>query len=152
MTKEQFTAQVLSCEEMLYKVAMAMLKNEDDALDAIQNALLRAYERLDTLRNEEYFRTWLVRILINACKKQLRAQRRSAEYTEISRAGASQQEAVEVRSAVEGLPLKLRQVVALYYMQDFSTKEIADILRIPKGTVLSRLSRAREMLKAELNE
>ena len=152
MTKEQFTAQVLSCEEMLYKVAMAMLKNEDDALDAIQNALLRAYERLDTLRNEEYFRTWLVRIMINACKKQLRAQRRSAEYTEISRAGASQQEAVEVRSAVEGLPLKLRQVVALYYMQDFSTKEIADILRIPKGTVLSRLSRAREMLKAELNE
>lgn len=151
MTKEQFTAQVLSAEEMLYKVAMTMLRNEDDALDAIQNAVLRAYERLDTLKKEEYFRTWITRILINVCNRQLRSRKKTAAYHETQQAAASPQEAAEVRAAVEGLPMKLRQVVVLYYMQDFSTKEIASILRIPKGTVLSRLSRARELLKAELD-
>lgn len=152
MTKEQFTAQVLSAEEMLYKVAMAMLRHEDDALDAIQNAVLRAYERLDTLKKEEYFRTWITRILINVCNRQLRSRKKTAAYHETQQAAASPQEAAEVRAAVEGLPMKLRQVVVLYYMQDFSTKEIASILRIPKGTVLSRLSRARELLKAELDD
>lgn len=150
MTKEQFTAQVLDSEEILFKVAMSMLKNEADAEDAVQSAILKAYEKLGTLRHEEYFRTWLVRILINVCGRQLRSHRSTAEYTESSLASPSPQEGIEVRAAVESLPLKLRQVVILYYSQQFTTKEIARMLKIPQGTVQSRLAKARTLLKIEL--
>lgn len=150
MTKEQFTAQVLDSEAILFKVAMSMLKNETDAEDAMQTAILKAYEKLSTLKHEEYFRTWLIRILINVCNRQLRSQKHTAEYREAQSASASPQEEVEVRAAVEGLPLRLRQVVILYYSQQFTTGEIAQILRIPKGTVQSRLAKARKLLKIGL--
>lgn len=150
MTKEQFTAQVLDSEQMLYKIAMSMLRNEADAEDAMQTAVLKAYEKLAALKHEEYFRTWLIRILINVCRSQLRQQKLSSDL--IEEPAASPHEAVEVRAAVESLPLKIRQVVILYYSQQFTTKEIAEILRIPKGTVLSRLDKGRKLLKIELEE
>lgn len=150
MTKEQFTAQVLECEDMLYRVAMGMLRNDADAEDAIQTAILRAFEKLSTLKDDAYFRTWLTRILINTCKSQLRRQKPTSPLTESERTSASPQEEVEVRAAVEALPLKLRQVTILYYSLDFTTPEIAAILRIPKGTVLSRLDKARRLLRLEL--
>ncbi len=151
MTKEQFTAQVLECEEILYKVAMSMLRNDADAQDAAQTAILRAYEKLGALKQEEHFRTWLIRILINVCNTQLRRRKKSAEYAETQKTSASPQEEVEVRAAVEGLPLKLRQAVILYYSEQFTTREISEILHIPKGTVLSRLDKARKLLRIELD-
>ena len=150
MTKEQFTEQVLKSEEILFKVAMSMLKNEADAQDAVQSAILAAYERLNTLRHEEYFRTWLVRILINICKKQFRQNKRTAAYTEIQTPSISPQEEVEVRAAVESLPLKIRQTVILYYSEQFTTREIAQILKIPQGTVMSRLAKGRKLLHIAL--
>lgn len=150
MTKEQFTEQVLENEEMMCKVAMSMLRNENDCEDAIQSAILTAYEKLSTLKHEEYFRTWLMRILINKCNKQLRQRKRTAELTEVQSASASSAEEVEVRAAVESLPLKIRQVIILYYSEQFSTKEISEILKIPKGTVLSRLDKGRKLLRLEL--
>ena len=65
MTKETFTKLVLESEKTFYRVSMSMLKNETDCEDAVQTAILTAYEKLDTLKNEEFFKTWLVRILIN---------------------------------------------------------------------------------------
>ena len=151
MTKEQFTAQVLECEDMLYKVAMGMLRNDADAEDAIQTAILRAFEKLPSLKDDAYFCTWLTRILINVCKSQLRQQKPTEPLAgQTEKTSASPQEEVEVRAAVEALPLKLRQVTILYYSLDFTTPEIAAILRIPKGTVLSRLDKARRLLRLEL--
>ena len=149
MTKERFAEQVLSSEDILFKVAMSMLKNEADAQDAMQTAVLKAFENLGSLRQEEYFRTWLLRILINVCKAQLR-QQKAAELTETQKTSASPQEEAEVRAAIENLPLKLRQVVILYYSEQLTTKEIAAVLKIPKGTVLSRLNKARKLLRLEL--
>ena len=150
MTKEIFTKLVLESEEMMFKTAMSILRNEDDSKDAIQTAILAAYEKLSTLRHEEYFRTWLMRILINSCNKQLRLRKRTAELTESLSVSTSAAEKVEVRAAVESLPLKIRQVIILYYSEQFSTTEISAILRIPKGTVLSRLDKGRKLLRIEL--
>ena len=150
MTKETFTKLILENEETMFRLAMSMLKKEADAQDAVQSAILSAYEKLSTLRWEEFFRTWLMRILINACKTQLRHRKPVAELTDIQTAITSSTEEVEVRAAVEALPLKFRQVVILYYTQQLSTAEIAAVLRIPKGTVLSRLDKARKLLKTEL--
>ena len=150
MTKEQFTKLVLENEEMMCKIAMSMLRNEKDCEDAIQSAIMTAFEKLSTLKNEEYFKTWLMRILINTCNKQLRRNKRTAELTEIQAASTFSAEEVEVRAAVEALPMKIRQVIILYYSNQFTTKEISEILKIPKGTVLSRLDKGRKLLRLEL--
>ena len=150
MTKEKFTELILENEEMMCKVAMSMLRNEKDCEDAIQSAIMTAYEKLSALKHEEYFRTWLIRILINNCNKQLRQRKRTAELTEVQAVSTSSVEEVEVRAAVESLPIKIRQVIILYYSEQFTTKEISEILKIPKGTVLSRLDKGRKLLKIEL--
>lgn len=153
MTKDEFIRLVLECEETLYKVSMSMLRNEKDCEDAVQTAILTAYEKLNTLKNEEYFKTWIVRILINACNKQLNSRKKIVDikdYQNISETSNFSPEELEVRLAVEKLPLKIRQVVVLYYTEGFSVKDIKDILKIPEGTVKSRLSKGRELLKLEL--
>ena len=151
MTKETFSERVLECEQTLYRVSMSMLKNETDCEDAVQSALLAAYEKLDTLKNEEFFKTWLVRILINICNQQLRTKNRVIslqDYTDTP--SVSDDCNIDVKIALEQLPVKIREVVVLYYMEDFSVKEISQILKIPNGTVKSRLSKGRKLLKLSM--
>lgn len=153
MNKEEFTSLVIDSEEMLYKISMSMLKNEKDCEDAVQTAILTAYEKLNTLKKEEYFKTWIVRILINICNKQLNTRNKIvdiSDYQNVNPASNFSSEELEVRLAVESLPIKIRQVVVLYYTEGFSVKEIKSILKIPEGTVKSRLSKGRELLKLEL--
>ena len=151
MTKERFTKLVLESESTLYRVSMSMLKNETDCEDAVQSAILAAYEKLDTLKKEEFFKTWLVRILINACNKQLRARTRTislSEYTDTP--VISHDRDIDVKLALEQLPVKIREVIVLFYMEDFSVKEISCILKIPSGTVKSRLSKGRKLLEISM--
>ena len=151
MTKENFTSLILDCEKTLYRISISMLKNEKDAEDATQTAILTAFEKLSTLKEEKYFKTWLVRILINVCNKQLKQKGKFTELqVDIPKTDASI-ESIEVQTAIENLPIKIRQVVVLHYIEQFSTKEISEILKIPKGTVLSRLAKGRALLKIELN-
>ena len=151
MTKETFTKLVLESERTLYRVSMSMLKNESDCEDAVQTAILTAYEKLGTLKKEEFFKTWLVRILINVCNKQRNHNKRLVDISDHT--GASEPSfdvSVDVKIALENLPVKLREVIVLYYIEDFSVKEIKSILGIPEGTVKSRLSKGRELLRFSL--
>ena len=151
MTKETFTKLVLESERTLYRVSMSMLKNESDCEDAVQTAILTAYEKLGTLKKEEFFKTWLVRILINVCNKQLNHNKRIIDISDHT--GASEPSfdvSVDVKIALENLPVKLREVIVLYYIEEFSVKEIKSILGIPEGTVKSRLSKGRKLLKFSL--
>lgn len=151
MTKETFTKLVLESEKTLYRVSMSMLKNESDCEDAVQTAILTAYEKLGTLKNENFFKTWLVRILINVCNKQLNERKRFVDIQEYMETSTVTTEInIDVKIALRQLPVKIREVVVLYYMEDFSVKEIKNILHIPEGTVKSRLSKGRELLKLSL--
>ena len=82
MDKEQFTQQVLAAEQTLYRVAKSMLMNEADCEDAVQDAVIAAYTHLERLQNPAYFKTWLIRILINGCKKRLRQAKRTCALEE----------------------------------------------------------------------
>lgn len=146
MDREEFTRAVLEYENTLYRVAKSMLGSEADCADAAQNALLRAWERLHTLRDPAYFKTWLTRILINECRAILR-QRAKAEIAEDE---AAPEHSSELYEAVMGLEQKYRLPVVLYYIEGFRTAEIAAMLRLPEGTVKTRLRRAREILRKEL--
>lgn len=151
MDKKAFTDKVLESEETLYRISRSMLRNEQDCEDAVQDAILMAYSKLSTLKNEEYFKTWLVRILINKCNQRLKQRKRllSAEVLP-EKTNDTLGSGAEVRMAIEQLNPKIRVVVVMKYIEGFSVKEIKDVLKIPEGTVKSRLSKGREELKSKL--
>lgn len=151
MDKSEFTRAVLEYEQTLYRVAKSMLGDEADCADAAQNAILRAWERLNTLKRPEYFKTWLTRILINECRNILRGRARFAPLEpELAESVPVREEHGELYAALMGLEEKYRLPVELHYIEGFKTAEIAAMLRLPEGTVKTRLRRAREILREEL--
>lgn len=151
MDKEEFTRAVLEYESTLYRVAKSMLGSEADCADAAQNALLRAWEKQHTLRDTAYFKTWLTRILINECRAMLRQRARFVPLEEEAAEGEIAPERDSgLYEAVMGLVVKYRVPFVLYYIEGFRTREIASMLKLPEGTVKTRLRRAREILRTEL--
>lgn len=140
---------ILENMSTLYRVAFSILKTEDEIYDAISSTTVIVFEKINTLKNEEFFKTWMTRILINECYK-IYNQNKKIIYLENSN---KQEEAYndkyvdfEMRNLVKNLDRDLREVVVLYYFEEFSVKEISKIVKIPEGTVKSRLSRARKEL------
>ena len=151
MDKTEFAAAVLAAEPTLYRVARSMLHSEADCADAAQSAILRAWEKLDSLKSPEYFRTWLTRILINECRSVLRRGARfTGEEPDENTPAPEYGDYGELYSALYGLDAKYRLPVTLYYFEGFKTPEIAAMLKLPEGTVSTRLRRARELLREEL--
>ena len=149
MFKADFIARVRACERRLYRVARTILRSDADCEDAVQETLLRAWSKLDTLRDEQYFETWLIRILINECKTQLRRRRITDEIPESLPAPESVH---PLLTALQELPEKYRIPLELHCIEGFSVHEAARMLRLPEGTVKWRLSRGRALLKKELGE
>lgn len=156
MTKQDFADQILSRERTLYRVARAMLKNPADQQDAVSEAVAKAWQKLPTLREEKYFATWLTRILINECTTILRRQKRitlMADWKEDAiQQKAGFDEPSQVNAALDALPDKLRLTVTLHYLEGFSLEDIAQMQRLPIGTVKSRLHEGRKALKLELSK
>ena len=190
MNKKQFTAQVLEAEKSLYHIAKSILKNDDDCADAMQNAILHAFEKLHTLRNEMYFKTWLTRILINECNYIIRSRKAQVPYEdyceslrlsqhgwpcgrtdgrlsmmkvyhennpdntgvyyEDAKAAAGQEDYPDVFEAVMELDEHYRIPLVLFYVEEFSIKEICRILKLSQSTVKTRLYRGRRLLKEKL--
>lgn len=150
-----FEKLILQNKDALYRISMSMLKNEFDAQDAVHDAILQAYQNLGKLRQEEYFKTWLIRILINCCHKQLRYRKRCTNIGDALpdiRSRDNPYADIEIGEAINALPPKLRLTVILFYVEDYSTKEISRSMQIPEGTVKSRLNKARKVLREYLGE
>ena len=148
MTKDDFSQKVLDSEQMLYRLSMSMLKNNADCEDAVQQTILTAYKKLSSLKNEEFFRTWITRILINECNKILKKRNRTAPIEVIeNRTDDTFIHNIEIKEAIISLSPKLRVVILMKYSEGFSITEISKALKIPEGTVKSRLSKGRELLK-----
>ena len=148
-----FTDQVRARERSLYRIAYSYLQSDADAADAVQDALLKAWEKRHTLRQPQFFGSWLTRILINRCKQMLR--QRKPQYPLQEQHAVSQEDAVEdlaLASALEQLDPKYRIPLLLFHLEGFSVKEIAGIMRLPQNTVKSRLARARQKLNDLLTQ
>ena len=133
------------------------LKNDEDACDALQDTLVNIYNNLKTLRDNSYFTTWSIRIMINNCyeiirkrKKIVDIEERKADQEDIYY--QSYKEESELEWVLNRIDPDLKTVTILYYYDDLSVSEIAETLNIPEGTVKSRLSRAREKLYSILKE
>ena len=136
MTKEELGQLILSSERQLYATAKTILADDQDCADAIQESIVKAFSKIHTLKKDRYAKTWLIRILINECYNITR-QSGMKEHHDYS----------ELYKAVNNLKEDLRVPVVLYYMEEFSVKEVARILDISEGAVQKRLARARAKLK-----
>lgn len=152
MTSEVFSERIVSMIQTLYRVSYSMLARPCDREDAVQEALKKAWQKRDSLREERYMQTWVIRILINECRNiQSRSKRERArdEFAELAAPPDADSELHDALTALEG---KLRLPVVLHYIEGYSVDEIAAMLRLPSGTVKSRMAKARKLLKNILSE
>ena len=153
MNKDEFSRQILASEATLYHISRSILKNDSDCADAVQEAITTAFGNLHTLKAERYFKTWLCRILINECYRIARSRKKFLSIEDyIQPEKPSRPDTSDLSEAIMGLKEQLRLVIVLHYIDGFKTAEIASILKIPEGTVKSRLSRARLELKSILEQ
>ena len=147
MTKECFTKEILAMTDTLYGVARTYMHQDADCADAVQESILKAWTHLAALKKEAYFRTWVIRILINERKSMLRRKKRMMSVAEVPDAIAAPSTDTELYTAIKALEEKYRIPLALFYCEGYTVEEIARILHLPKGTVTSRLFRGREKLR-----
>lgn len=141
-------------ELVMYKTAKAILLNEEDIGDAIQETILAAYQNIKTLKQVRYFKTWLTRILINKCNDLIRKNRPVVlveQYQDVSYEDNTA-ERLGFRDCFDTLTKEYKLVLTLYYVQGFNTREISEVLNESENTIKSRLSRGRKYLKKVLLE
>lgn len=139
----------------LYRVARGILKDYQDIEDAFQETIIKAYKGIVHLKKNEYFKTWIIRIMINECYNVLKRNKKVLylEDVEIEHYALDNNlNKVEVAEAINSLEDDLKIVTVLYFYEDLPQKEIAKILDIPHGTVRSRLFRAKEKLRVILED
>lgn len=151
MQKSEFVQRAWACERKLYRIARTMLNNDADCEDAVQEALLRAWSKIDTLRESAWFETWLVRILINECRQIWRKKPR-AEVELIDNITADIPEGTPVIEAILALPKKVRIAMVLHYVEGYPIADCANLLGITQSAVKARLFRGRTLLKNALGE
>jgi RNA polymerase sigma-70 factor (ECF subfamily) len=157
--RRRFEQQVLPHIDAAFNLARWLTRNDHDAEDVVQDAMLRAYRHFEGLRGEA--RPWLLAIVRNACFSWIQRNRPAevapgldAEAAEAATAPADSPEALLAREldrrmlneAIAALPLQFREVLILRELEDLSYREIARIANVPIGTVMSRLARARRLL------
>ena len=155
LDKEAFCAQVIGCQETMFRTARAILQNDQDAEDAVQEAICAAFARRDSLRDAEKFKPWMLRILANKCYDACRRRRNTSDLDaagEVPAPETDQAERLSLWQAVLSLNDDLRAPVTLFYYDGLSIREISRVLGISEAAVKTRLSRGRARLRQLLDE
>lgn len=142
-------------EQDLYRMAFLYVKNQEDALDVVQETAYRAFKNIHTLREPRYLKTWLTKIAISCATDLLRKANKViylnqdfAEFIGAEQADVSM--SVTIKQILETLDEQEKNIVFLKYYQDFTFKEIAELKDLPLGTVKSVLYRALDKLRVEV--
>lgn len=152
MDEKEFAARIWAMRQTLFRICFAQLPSAQDREDAVQEALARAWRKRGQLREEGYLQTWLVRILLNVCHDMQRRGQRMVPTAEIELPVQDTSPDGALREALLALPEKYRLPILLYYLEGYSLRQVAQMLRIPENTVKTRLSRGRQQLKERLHE
>ena len=140
--------------EMLYKICIVMLKNTYDAEDAVQDILIKYMVKKPVFDTDEYEKAWLIRVAMNLCKDRLRFKRKHPQINiEILKTTYSEQSKEhKVLEILINLPVKYKEVLLLYYFEEYKCHEIGRMLQITESAVKKRLERGRNLLKKKLEE
>ena len=149
LEERPFTQKLLESEPMLYRIACALLRSEADRQDAMQETALKAWKNRASLREEQYFRTWISRIMVNECHNLHRKNSRYVPVEELPDRPAPDSGEQETRLMLESLPEKQRVPLVLHYLEGFSLEEIAQVQHISLALVKYRMHQARKALRVE---
>ncbi|WP_019242134.1 MULTISPECIES: sigma-70 family RNA polymerase sigma factor [Bacillus] len=166
MEEEQLTIRAINGDDIaflqlmnlhklpLYKTALAYLKNEEEALEAIQEVTCRAYVNISKVREASFVKTWLIRIMINYCNDRLRSKSKIVQQEELLHVQVFKDsyEQLEILDAMNSLDERAKEIIILKYFHDLKIKDIAAVLNRPEGTIKSWLNRALASLRQQLED
>jgi RNA polymerase sigma-70 factor (ECF subfamily) len=147
MNGEEFSQRITDMTQTLYRVCRTQLSQRCDYEDAVQETLEKAWENRGRLRDERYMQTWVIRILINECHNIQRQRMRELITEDPPDPRPAPDGEIAMHDALMTLDEELRLPIVLYYVENYRVAEIAKMLRVPEGTVKTRMARARKELK-----
>ena len=156
--KETLINYIKENEDKFYRIAFSYSKNEDAALDIVQEAIVKSLNHINKLKNEEYVKTWFYRILINECLQYIKKNKRIITYesqeieNKIEWNDDISINGIDMYKYIQNLNKKLRTVIILKYFEDMKIEEIAKITKTNISTVKSRLYKALEILKNSIED
>ena len=150
MTEMEYLERAEGIREKLYRAALLTLGSESAAVDAVDEAVYKGYLGYRKLREPQYLDTWLVRILINVCRDELRRRKRELAVEELPETAGEAFDALPLKEAIRRLPAQLRDVIVLRYFTGLTLEETASALELPRGTVSTRQRKALALLKLDL--
>lgn len=150
---EAFTELILQIRNDLYKIAKTRLVNDADIDDAIQETMIEAYKSIKKLKNNEFFKTWIIKILVNKCNYIYKKKKKyiiSYEENEMEKYISSEEissDNIDFYLLIKNLKYEERIIIILFYMENYTTKEISKILKMNENTIKTRIARAKSKLK-----
>lgn len=138
-------------------MAFVYMKNEHDAVDVVQETILRAYEKMNTLKEPAYFKTWLIKIVINTCLSKLKRAEKVIHIDEKQLASLQVRPSdislkLTVQNLIEELSNEEKNVILLHFFQGYTFKETSELLEMPLGTAKSICYRALNKLRIQIEE
>ena len=154
MDAQTFQREAMKLEQLLYHISYSMLRSDTDCADAVQEALLRAWQHREDLRDMRLFKAWLCRILMNTGHDTLRKRGKLTlvPLDEAIVVTQWQRDTLALRQALEQLPPEQNTCIVMHYLEGWSVAEIAEAMETPEGTVKTRLRAGRERLSRLLGE
>ena len=150
--RSSFEKLILTHKLIMYRVSRTILSRDEDCADAIQEAILKAFQNIHTLRETRYFKTWLIRILLNKCYQLHRKRKNLISIDELLEPISQENgyEKIEIEQLLDVLPSEEKQLLKIFYIEDLSIHDLALILDRPENTVKTKLRRAREKMQKTL--
>ena len=154
MNSEQFTRYAENYIDTVFRVAFNYIKSAADAEDITQNVFVKLLKEEKPFESEEHVKRWLIRVAVNECKNMTKARwwRQENYYDYAATLSFDNPAHSDLFYAVMELPKKYRLPIYLHYYEEYSTQEIAEILKLPKNTVCAQRRRGRELLRKSLQE
>ena len=153
--RQQLSDYIVAHQEEFYRLAYSYVKNRDAALDVVQESIVKALTKCDTLRQPEYLKPWFYRILLNESMNHYRRARRlvplETTLTDTPAPARDPGERLDLYDAIERLDWKEQTVVRLRFFEDMKLEEISQVMGLPLSTVKSRLYRALAALRLDLS-
>ncbi|MDP4127521.1 MAG: sigma-70 family RNA polymerase sigma factor [Bacillota bacterium] len=136
---------------MVFKIAMVNLGNKEDAEETMQEAFYKLLYKAPQFKNDDHEKAWLIKITVNLCRDILRSvwHKRVVKMEDIEKYYDDPSDS-SVMKEILALPVKYKTVIYLYYFEDYSIKQISEILKTKESAIKMRLQRGRQLLKFEL--
>lgn len=152
MDRDEFSQRIIAMLPVLHRLAWSQLRQAADREDAVQETIRRAWEKCDRLREARYMQTWVIRILLNVCDTMRRRAGRLQPAESLPERQSDTVQDTPLLDALMMLDERYRMPLQLHYVEEYSVEEVARMLRLPQGTVKSRLHRGRERLRTMIDE